>query len=353
MTSRQSSELTSGDLPDAMGIPRGMPPVRRDRCHRCGARDDRYFAPRSDFARLKPTERGVEDALAILDALVQFDPPHIVVGPHGAYQAGIDLLQEAGFLRREGDGRFVVSTRIPAVCGTCAFGKDRTRWPAARPRAAATHLGVQTHAAGPDARSLPSADRGVSQSQRLLGVEGSDDFECDDCGRWSSVIDAAEWVRLVLACDLEVSESNWIALLDAPQDEPIRAARLQRRLKMEYDEAVRVLSHAHRMGLLRRNGKGFRRAPAICGPCVARRATEASRDSSGGRLREAVPPQLRFHVLQRDAFRCRYCGRSAPEGAVLQVDHLVPVASGGTTDEDNLITACSVCNLGKSARHVV
>jgi len=63
---------------------------------------------------------------------------------------------------------------------------------------------------------------------------------------------------------------------------------------------------------------------------------------------------VRFGVLQRDGFRCRYCGRpgSAP-GVVLHVDHVVSLAAGGASTEDNLLTACEECNLGKSTRAVV
>jgi 5-methylcytosine-specific restriction endonuclease McrA len=63
---------------------------------------------------------------------------------------------------------------------------------------------------------------------------------------------------------------------------------------------------------------------------------------------------MRFRILQRDGFRCRYCGRpgSAP-GVVLHVDHVVPVAACGATSEDNLLTACEECNLGKGTRAVV
>ena len=38
---------------------------------------------------------------------------------------------------------------------------------------------------------------------------------------------------------------------------------------------------------------------------------------------------------------------------MLHVDHVVPVASGEATNEDNLLTACEECNLGKSTRAVV
>jgi 5-methylcytosine-specific restriction endonuclease McrA len=37
---------------------------------------------------------------------------------------------------------------------------------------------------------------------------------------------------------------------------------------------------------------------------------------------------------------------------VLHVDHVVPVAAGGTASEDNLRAACEECNLGKGVRAV-
>jgi 5-methylcytosine-specific restriction endonuclease McrA len=76
-------------------------------------------------------------------------------------------------------------------------------------------------------------------------------------------------------------------------------------------------------------------------------AMPASQQSARGR--EPFPPKLRFEVLKRDGFRCRYCGRSGAQGEVkLHVDHVVPVSKGGTNDIDNLVTACEECNLGKS-----
>jgi tetratricopeptide (TPR) repeat protein len=60
-----------------------------------------------------------------------------------------------------------------------------------------------------------------------------------------------------------------------------------------------------------------------------------------------IPPTLRFEVLQRDNHTCQYCGRTPPE-VKLVIDHLIPVAKGGTDDFDNLITSCDDCNSGKS-----
>jgi 5-methylcytosine-specific restriction endonuclease McrA len=72
------------------------------------------------------------------------------------------------------------------------------------------------------------------------------------------------------------------------------------------------------------------------------------------RARDPVPAQLRFAVLQRDGFRCRYCGRTCrTPGGGLHVDHVVPRAAGGAPREDNLRTACEECNLGKAARALV
>ena len=74
----------------------------------------------------------------------------------------------------------------------------------------------------------------------------------------------------------------------------------------------------------------------------------------GGKARDRVPAQLRFGILQRDGFRCRYCGRpGSAAGVVLHVDHVVPLAAGGATTEGNLLTSCQECNLGKSTRAVL
>lgn len=62
----------------------------------------------------------------------------------------------------------------------------------------------------------------------------------------------------------------------------------------------------------------------------------------------AVSKKLRFEVFRRDNFACRYCGRSAMAGAVLEADHVKPRARGGSDSATNLVTACEECNSGKS-----
>lgn len=57
--------------------------------------------------------------------------------------------------------------------------------------------------------------------------------------------------------------------------------------------------------------------------------------------------KLRFAILERDGFRCRYCGVTA-EASELRVDHVLPVCRGGQSTYENLVTACFPCNAGKS-----
>ncbi len=60
--------------------------------------------------------------------------------------------------------------------------------------------------------------------------------------------------------------------------------------------------------------------------------------------------KLRFEVLSRDKFTCRFCGASPTKdpSVTLHIDHIIPWSKGGETSIDNLQTLCSKCNLGKS-----
>ena len=88
-----------------------------------------------------------------------------------------------------------------------------------------------------------------------------------------------------------------------------------------------------------------------------------------------VSKRSQLSVFQRDGFRCRYCGRRVVMPPVLRLlsicfgeifpyhlhgkmdvshlafwrdvsscDHLIPVARGGTSEAENLVTACYMCN---------
>ena len=55
------------------------------------------------------------------------------------------------------------------------------------------------------------------------------------------------------------------------------------------------------------------------------------------------PAFTRFNVFLRDRFECQYCG-SRDE---LTFDHLLPRSKGGQTTWENVVAACSPCNLRK------
>lgn len=58
------------------------------------------------------------------------------------------------------------------------------------------------------------------------------------------------------------------------------------------------------------------------------------------------PAFTRFNVFLRDRFRCQYCG--SPDE--LTFDHVVPRCCGGATTWENVVAACSPCNLRKGAK---
>ena len=55
------------------------------------------------------------------------------------------------------------------------------------------------------------------------------------------------------------------------------------------------------------------------------------------------PAFTRFNVFLRDKFTCQYCG----DHSDLTFDHVVPRSKGGQTTWENVVTACSPCNLAK------
>jgi hypothetical protein len=67
-----------------------------------------------------------------------------------------------------------------------------------------------------------------------------------------------------------------------------------------------------------------------------------------GKRRKSLSTRDRFEIFKRDRFTCHYCGGKPPE-VVLHVDHIMPVAEGGSNDPDNLVTSCRDCNQGKGA----
>jgi hypothetical protein len=51
----------------------------------------------------------------------------------------------------------------------------------------------------------------------------------------------------------------------------------------------------------------------------------------------------RNNIFKRDGSRCQYCGSTDN----LTLDHVIPKSRGGSSNWDNLITACKTCNSKK------
>lgn len=76
--------------------------------------------------------------------------------------------------------------------------------------------------------------------------------------------------------------------------------------------------------------------------------------------RRRVSPTQRKAVLERDGYKCRICGISRKylddkvpglgEYLRLEIDHIVPIAQGGTSDESNLQCLCWRCNSLKGSK---
>ncbi len=58
------------------------------------------------------------------------------------------------------------------------------------------------------------------------------------------------------------------------------------------------------------------------------------------------PAFTRFNVFLRDKFQCQYCGISED----LTFDHVIPRSLGGKTLWNNVVAACSPCNLRKGGQ---
>ena len=64
------------------------------------------------------------------------------------------------------------------------------------------------------------------------------------------------------------------------------------------------------------------------------------------KLRNNKP--TRNAIYQRDGHKCQYCGATRK----LTIDHIIPKSKGGSDDWDNLVVACSSCNIKKGDKYL-
>ncbi|WP_103667602.1 HNH endonuclease [Pseudanabaena sp. BC1403] len=63
-----------------------------------------------------------------------------------------------------------------------------------------------------------------------------------------------------------------------------------------------------------------------------------------------LPPEVRKYVFERDNYQCQSCQKIDLTTKNLQVDHIIPLAQGGTNEFSNFQTLCAKCNREKSAK---
>ena len=68
--------------------------------------------------------------------------------------------------------------------------------------------------------------------------------------------------------------------------------------------------------------------------------------------RALMTKKLRNSIKNRDNFTCCKCGNSthSEPNLLLEIDHIIPVAKGGCTVENNLQTLCWKCNRSKGSK---
>lgn len=68
--------------------------------------------------------------------------------------------------------------------------------------------------------------------------------------------------------------------------------------------------------------------------------------------RSLMTSALREKIKKRDEYKCRNCGASIEQepNLLLEIDHILPLAKGGITTEDNLQTLCWRCNRKKGSK---
>ncbi|RLC82696.1 MAG: hypothetical protein DRJ03_18605 [Chloroflexi bacterium] len=85
----------------------------------------------------------------------------------------------------------------------------------------------------------------------------------------------------------------------------------------------------------------------VNGFCILRPSVLHLRHFHGWPHRYVHLTRRNIHI--RDDFTCQYCG-ARPGSQYLNVDHIVPMAKGGKTRWENLVSSCYTCNNRKEDR---
>lgn len=70
------------------------------------------------------------------------------------------------------------------------------------------------------------------------------------------------------------------------------------------------------------------------------------------RYQKCPPRHVKFNrrnIFIRDQYTCQYCG-ATPADDDLTIDHIIPRSRGGRTTWENVVLACTPCNMKKGSR---
>lgn len=120
---------------------------------------------------------------------------------------------------------------------------------------------------------------------------------------------------------------------------------LQHARGMPYTDMVRKIDQ-----VIDEMENGIQRSPALLEqsfPTVAKKV----RKRNPIKRRSSAYLQHKKSVFERDGGKCQYCGDCV--GIKGTLDHVVPVAKGGSGDTSNLVWACHPCNTAKGRSNPV
>lgn len=141
---------------------------------------------------------------------------------------------------------------------------------------------------------------------------------------------------------LDLLEEVWVASLEKFGRRPERADLKTLGSRVSGDTITRRFG-SWKKALVATAERAEREQPQES-PEAASIAPTAPPSRTSREIRATLSVRKRFFILKRDRYMCRLCKTA---GVPLEVDHVVPVARGGSDALDNLQTLCIPCNRGK------
>ena len=141
---------------------------------------------------------------------------------------------------------------------------------------------------------------------------------------------------------LDVLEDLWVASLEQRGRRPERADLATLNCFVSADTIVRRFGSWKKALLATAERAERRSTPDEASEAAPVQALFAVKTTQSAR--STISVRKRFLVLKRDRYTCCLCKAT---GVPIEVDHIVPVARGGTDALHNLQTLCMSCTRGK------